>query len=77
MAKAAHPAVTISGYENVPSNNETMLKAAAANQPVSVAIDGGGYAFQLYSSGVFSGICGRQLNHGVTIVGYGEVNGNK
>ncbi|TKY66792.1 Senescence-specific cysteine protease SAG39 [Spatholobus suberectus] len=76
--KAGHHAVNISGYEKVPANNEAMLKAAAANQPVSVAIDAGGYAFQLYSEGVFSGICGKQLNHGVTIVGYGsEVIGDK
>lgn len=41
-------------------------------QPVSVAIDAGGYDFQFYSGGIFSGNCGKQLNHGVTIVGYGE-----
>ncbi|RDX68343.1 hypothetical protein CR513_52675, partial [Mucuna pruriens] len=70
--KAGHHAVNISGYEKVPANDETMLKAAVANQPVSVAIDAGGYAFQLYSHGVFSGWCGKQLNHGVTVVGYGR-----
>nr|KYP68856.1 Vignain [Cajanus cajan] len=72
--KAGHHAVNISGYERVPSNNEAMLKAAVANQPVSVAIDAGGYEFQLYSEGVFSGRCGKHLNHGVTVVGYGEEN---
>lgn len=77
MKKAAHHNVSISGYENVPASNETKLKAAAAHQPVSVAIDAGGYAFQFYSEGVFSGICGKQLDHGVTVVGYGEVNGEK
>ncbi|KAK7263716.1 hypothetical protein RJT34_31310 [Clitoria ternatea] len=75
--KAGHHVVNISGYEKVPANDEVMLKAAVANQPVSVAIDAGGYAFQLYSQGVFSGICGRQLNHGVAIVGYGEKNGDQ
>lgn len=77
MEKAGNHAVSISGYVNVPVSNETMLKAAAANQPVSVGIDAGGYAFQLYSEGVFSAMCGKQLNHGVTIVGYGEVDGQK
>lgn len=77
MEKAQHHVVNISGYENVPSNNETMLKAASANQPVSVAIDAGGYDLQLYEKGVFFGICGKQLNHGVTIVGYGEEIGDK
>ena len=68
--KALHHAVNISGYERAPSKDEAMLKVAAANQPISVAIDAGGYAFQLYSQGVFSGVCGKKLNHGVTIVGY-------
>ncbi|KAH1247898.1 Vignain [Glycine max] len=67
--KALHHAVNISGYERAPSKDEAMLKVAAANQPISVAIDAGGYAFQLYSQGVFSGVCGKKLNHGVTIVG--------
>ena len=41
------------------------------HQPVSVAIDGGGYDFQLYSGGVFSGTCGTDLDHAITAVGYG------
>jgi len=42
--------VSIDSYENVPANNEKALQKAVANQPVSVAIDAGGLAFQLYSS---------------------------
>ncbi|XP_028761746.1 vignain-like [Neltuma alba] len=76
-AKAAYHTANLSGHENVPANNEEKLKAAAANQPVSVAIDAAGYYFQLYSEGIFTGICGNDLNHGVTIVGYGEDNGQK
>nr|CAA06243.1 pre-pro-TPE4A protein [Pisum sativum] len=63
--------VSIDGYENVPINNEAALLKAAAKQPVSVAIDAGGYNFQFYSEGVFSGHCGTDLNHGVAVVGYG------
>ena len=70
-------AATISGYVEIPPNNEKNLQAAAAQQPLSVAIDDGGYAFQLYSAGVFSGQCGKNLNHGVTVVGYGEDDGQK
>nr|CAA84378.1 cysteine proteinase [Vicia sativa] len=64
-------AVSIDGHENVPINNEAALLKAAAKQPVSVAIDAGGYNFQFYSEGVFTGHCDTDLNHGVAIVGYG------
>lgn len=74
-SKAKHKAAEISGYEQIPPRNEMALQAAVANQPVSVGIDSRGYQFQLYSSGVFSGYCGKNLNHGVTIVGYGEEDG--
>lgn len=42
-----------------------------ANQPISVAMDAGGSNFQFYSSGVFTGQCGTDLDHGVTAIGYG------
>ncbi|KAA8515122.1 hypothetical protein F0562_018301 [Nyssa sinensis] len=69
--KAATTAAKITGYEDVPSNSEKALLQAVANQPVSVAIDAGGYDFQFYSSGIFTGMCGTNLDHGVTAVGYG------
>ncbi|KAH9692375.1 cysteine proteinase RD21A [Citrus sinensis] len=67
--------VTIDDYEDVPLNDEKALQKAVANQPVSVAIEGGGMAFQLYESGIFTGRCGTSLDHGVTAVGYGTENG--
>lgn len=67
--------VTIDDYEDVPLNDEKSLQKAVANQPVSVAIEGGGRDFQLYDSGVFTGSCGTALDHGVTAVGYGEEDG--
>ncbi|KAL0383558.1 UNVERIFIED_CONTAM: Senescence-specific cysteine protease SAG39 [Sesamum calycinum] len=65
-------AAKISSYEKVPENNEQALLKAVANQPVSVSIDAGGTAFQFYSSGVFTGDCGTDLDHGVAAVGYGK-----
>ncbi|KAH9308344.1 hypothetical protein KI387_036255, partial [Taxus chinensis] len=65
-------AVVIDGYEDVPANDEGALKKAVGNQPVSVAIEASGSDFQLYWKGVFDGECGRELDHGVAVVGYGE-----
>ncbi|CAA3028774.1 cysteine ase COT44-like [Olea europaea subsp. europaea] len=42
--------VSIDGYEDVPPRNEKALQKAVAHQPVSVAIEASGRAFQLYSS---------------------------
>ncbi|KAJ4960953.1 hypothetical protein NE237_020863 [Protea cynaroides] len=70
LSKVNVPLVTIDGHENVPPFEFSLLKAAA-NQPVSVAIDASGQAFQFYSEGVFTGPCGVQLDHGVAVVGYG------
>ncbi|KAI4333861.1 hypothetical protein L6164_018618 [Bauhinia variegata] len=75
--KEANIAATIKGYEDVPANDEQALQKAVANQPISVAIDASGSDFQFYSSGVFTGSCGTELDHGVTAVGYGESDGTK
>ncbi|GER42175.1 cysteine protease [Striga asiatica] len=74
LRKNAH-VVSIDSYEDVPANDEQALKKAVAHQPVSVAIEAGGRAFQLYQSGVFTGQCGTDLDHGVVAVGYGKENG--
>ncbi|XP_031503030.1 cysteine protease XCP1-like [Nymphaea colorata] len=66
--------VTISGYEDVPPNDESLLKALA-HQPVAVAIEASGRDFQFYSGGVFTGPCSTDLDHGVTAVGYGSTKG--
>ncbi|KAJ1685702.1 hypothetical protein LUZ63_017092 [Rhynchospora breviuscula] len=68
--KAVNHAATITGYQDVTPNNETALMNAAANQPVSVAIEAGGLFFQFYYGGIFNGPCGTNLDHGVTVVGY-------
>ncbi|CAH8295275.1 unnamed protein product [Eruca vesicaria subsp. sativa] len=69
---ATHPvSATISGYETLPSDDEQSLLKAVSQQPVSVAIDGYGPAFKQYRGGIFDGECGTDLNHAVTVVGYG------
>ncbi|KAI7733552.1 hypothetical protein M8C21_005769 [Ambrosia artemisiifolia] len=70
-------AATITGYETVPANNETLLLNAVSQQPVSVSIDANSNEFKYYSNGVFTGPCGTNLTHDVTIVGYGTYNGMK
>ncbi|GLJ20661.1 hypothetical protein SUGI_0376210 [Cryptomeria japonica] len=64
--------VTIDGYEDVPRHDEKSLQKAVAHQPISVAIESSGRQFQFYKSGVFDGYCGTNLDHGVTLVGYGS-----
>uniref|UniRef100_A0A453H5R1 Vignain n=1 Tax=Aegilops tauschii subsp. strangulata TaxID=200361 RepID=A0A453H5R1_AEGTS len=68
---ASNSVATIKGYEDVPANDESSLMKAVANQPVSVAVDGGDVIFQHYSGGVMTGSCGTDLDHGIAAIGYG------
>jgi C1A family cysteine protease len=64
--------VSITGYEDVKEGDEDALKAAVTKGPVSVAIEADKSAFQSYKSGVLdSWFCGKKLDHGVLVVGYG------
>jgi KDEL-tailed cysteine endopeptidase len=69
------PSVQIKSFVDVAQSNLDALKAAVAQQPVAVAIEADQMGFQFYSSGVFSGTCGTNLDHGVLVVGYGSLNG--
>lgn len=50
LLQKAKKVVSIDGYEDVPVYDENALKKAVAHQPVSVAIEAGGMALQLYES---------------------------
>jgi C1A family cysteine protease len=66
----------ISSCSDVKPNDQLSLKAAVAQQPVSIAIEADTRYFQSYSSGVLtSSSCGTNLDHGVLIVSYGSENG--
>jgi len=62
---------TIVSYSDVTPNSDSAMMTALSQQPVSVAIEADQRAFQLYSGGVFSEVCGTNLDHGVLLVGYG------
>ena len=68
---ATDKAWIISDCTDVTANKEQALVAAIAQQPVSVAIEANHLSFQLYKKGVYSGLCGTSLDHGVLAVGYG------
>jgi C1A family cysteine protease len=63
------------GFQDVPTNSETALLTAIAQQPVSIAVEADQDSFQFYSSGVMTKACGTSLDHGVLAVGYGSLAG--
>lgn len=60
-----------SSYTDVTKNSDSALMSALNSKPVSVAIQANQPAFQLYKTGVLTGTCGTNLDHGVLAVGYG------
>merc|ERR1712048_118580 len=69
--------VSVTGFHDVSADRSgAALKAAIAQQPVSVAIEADKMAFQGYTGGVITGsACGTRLDHGVLAVGYGTEDG--
>jgi C1A family cysteine protease len=65
----------ITTFTDVEPSSDADMMAALVQQPVSIAIQADQKEFQLYKSGVFTGTCGTQLDHGVLAVGYGTLDG--
>lgn len=71
----------ITGFVQVESGSEEALQQAVTEVgPLSIGIDAGSFSFQFYQSGVYDERgCGseqRDLNHGVTVIGYGVEEGH-
>jgi len=69
------PHFGVKGYKQIRQGDEESMLEAVSMQPLAVAVDAKGAAWQLYSSGVFGAACGTLVNHAVLIVGYGKDNG--
>jgi len=71
----AMPSGTVKGVKSISgligSASDQDLMAAAQQQPVSIAIEADQDIFQHYTSGVITGNCGTNTDHGVLLVGYG------
>jgi C1A family cysteine protease len=67
----------VTGAVSVKENDEQALKVAAHQTVVSIGIDASHQSFQLYSHGVYiePECSSTQLDHGVSIVGYGSFGG--
>jgi C1A family cysteine protease len=63
----------VDSFEDVTPNSDIAMMSALVNQPVSIAIEANQKEFQLYKSGVFTTSCGTNLDHGVLVVGYGNI----
>lgn len=73
--KSTMKAFSISNCAEVPANKSIALQSAVAVQPVSISVEADTLQFQFYSKGVFSGKCGTDLDHGIVLTGYGNLDG--
>lgn len=59
----------------VPANKTIALQSAVLKQPVSIGVEADQLNFQFYSKGVLSGKCGTDVDHGIVLTGYGNLDG--
>ncbi|XP_058724246.1 senescence-specific cysteine protease SAG12-like [Vicia villosa] len=70
------PTTQISNWKSVTTNDEEQLLQAVAQQPIGALI-AFGEEFHAYKEGIYTGPCGKFINHALLIVGYGESEGKK
>jgi len=73
--KALQPGA-VTGFHDV-AHSEKDLMSALTIGPVSIAVEADKSVFQSYKSGVMTGMCGTNLDHGILAVGYGTESGTK
>jgi len=71
ICKHCIPALMLHDVHHI-SYDEDLLASALSKRPVYVLVEADKRAFIFYSSGIFDGDCGINVNHGVLLVGYGE-----
>lgn len=75
-SKESKTSVEVSSFKKVTPSNPSQMKAAVAQQPISVSVDASWPLFMTYSKGVLdSKLCGKSLDHAVLAVGYGTEKG--
>jgi len=67
----------VTGFKDVKSNSVESMMSALMKGPVSIAVEADKPTFQSYKSGVMTGLCGKNLDHGILAVGYGTEDGTK
>ncbi|NP_081620.2 cathepsin L-like 3 precursor [Mus musculus] len=67
-------AATVTGFVNVQSSEDALMKAVATVGPISVGIDTKHKSFQFYKEGMYyePDCSSTVLDHAVLVVGYGE-----
>jgi len=68
--------VFLNTWKSISTNEDTIASELMKYGPLAVAIVATG-PVQQYTGGIISGSCGGQIDHAVTLVGFGEENGTK
>jgi len=75
MANKTLNVMSLSSYTDIAAGDEGAIMTAIQTQLVTIAVDASGPNFQFYSSGVLTGLCTKNLDHLLLLVGYGTLDG--